>query len=60
VNAASRIEQLNKDYRSHIIISETTKAQLTISVGAKDLGEVRVRGKDKLIRLYEIEVTDGA
>lgn len=57
VNAASRIEQLNKEYSSHIIISETTKAQLTIPVPMRDLGEVNVRGKDKPIRIYEVEVS---
>jgi adenylate cyclase len=56
VNAASRIEQLNKEYRSHIIISETTKAQLTISVPVKDLGDVEVRGRARPIRVYEVEV----
>jgi class 3 adenylate cyclase len=56
VNAASRIEQLNKEYCSHIIISDTTKAQLTITVPTKDLGEVQVRGKERPIRVYEVEV----
>ena len=56
VNAASRIEQLNKEYRSHIIISETTKAQLTISVPTKDLGDIQVRGRERPIRVYEVEV----
>jgi adenylate cyclase len=59
VNAASRIEQLNKEYRSHIIISETTKAQLTISVPAKDLGDVQVRGRMQPIRVFEVEVDAG-
>jgi adenylate cyclase len=56
VNAASRIEQLNKEYQSHIIISDTTRAQLTIRVPTKDLGEVQVRGREKPIRVYEVEV----
>jgi len=56
VNAASRIEQLNKEYRSHIIISGTTREQLTMPVSTKDLGEVQVRGKDKPVRIYEVEV----
>jgi len=56
VNAASRIEQLNKEYKSHIIISDTTKAQLTIALATKDLGEVQVRGKERPIRVYEVEV----
>jgi class 3 adenylate cyclase len=56
VNAASRIEQLNKDYKSHIIISDTTKAQLTLGLPTKDLGAVEVRGKQQPIRVFEVEV----
>jgi adenylate cyclase len=56
VNAASRIEQLNKEYSSRIIISDTTKAQLTISVETKDLGQVQVRGKEQPIRVHEVVV----
>jgi adenylate cyclase len=58
VNAASRIESLNKDYHSHIIISGTTRNQLTMTVPTRDLGEVRVRGKDKPLQLYEVDVSD--
>ena len=54
VNAASRIESLTKDYNNHIIISQSTKDQLTIAVDAKDLGEVRVKGKDRPIRVFEV------
>jgi class 3 adenylate cyclase len=54
VNAASRIESLTKDFQNHIIISESTRSQLTIPVETKDLGEVRVRGKDTPIRVFEV------
>ncbi len=54
VNAASRIESLNKEHHSHIIISESTKQQLTVSVQTRDLGEVHVRGKDKPVRIFEV------
>ncbi len=54
VNAASRLEALNKDYKSHIIISESTKEQLTGAVEVRDLGEVQVRGKEKSIRIFEV------
>ena len=56
VNAASRIEQLNKEYKSRIIISDTTKVQLTIGLPVKDLGRVEVRGKEQPIRVFEVEV----
>lgn len=58
VNAASRIEQLNKEYKSHIIISDTTRAQLTLRLATKDLGAVEVRGKQQPIRVFEVEVSE--
>lgn len=57
VNAASRIEELNKDFKSHIIISESTKQQLTISIRTRDRGEVQVKGKEKPIKVFEVEVS---
>jgi class 3 adenylate cyclase len=54
VNAASRLEALNKEYQSHIIISASTKAQLTIAVETRDLGEVHVRGKESAVRVFEV------
>jgi class 3 adenylate cyclase len=55
VNAASRIEELNKDFKTRIIISESTKEQLTTPVRTKDRGEVRVKGKEKPIRVFEVD-----
>ena len=54
VNAASRLEQLTKEYKNHIIISESTKRQLTIDPRLKDLGEVTVKGKEKPIHVFEV------
>ncbi len=54
VNAASRLESLNKEYQSHIIISESTKAQLTIQAQTKDLGEISIRGKEKPFHVFEV------
>jgi len=58
VNAASRIESLNKEYASRILISDSTKNQLTVPVPTRDLGPVQIRGKEQTIRLYQVE-TDG-
>jgi len=55
VNAASRIESLTKEFGHHIIISESTKNQLTIPVETHDLGDVRVKGKDRPIRVFQIK-----
>ena len=54
VNAASRLQSLNKEYASHIIISETTKAQLTMQVKLRDLGNVALRGKEKALHAFEL------
>ncbi len=58
VNSASRIEGLNKQYGCNIIISESTKSQLTIDVKTEDLGEVTIRGKEQPVRLYRIDTDE--
>jgi class 3 adenylate cyclase len=54
VNAASRLESLNKEYKSHIIISESTKKQLTFRTETRDLGEITIRGKEKPFHVFEV------
>lgn len=54
VNAASRLEGLNKEYKTHIIISEETKNKLTESVNCRLLGEVKVKGKTMPLKIYEV------
>lgn len=58
VNAASRLEELNKEHHSHIIISESTKQQLTIPVQVRDLGVVPVQGRAVPIKVYEVQVVE--
>lgn len=53
VNLASRLEGLTKAYGAGIIISEFTAEKLTDFV-VKDLDLVRVKGKDKPIRIFEL------
>ena len=55
VNAASRIEALSKEYQSRLLISDSTKNQLTVPVHTRDLGSVQVRGREQAIRLYQVE-----
>lgn len=54
VNAAARLEGLNKEYKSHIIIAESTKQQLTLPVTTTSLGQVTVKGKTVPITVYTI------
>jgi len=56
VNTASRLEQLCKTYKSNIIISNEVKIKLSKKYTLKYLGEVQVKGKEKLIDIYEILV----
>jgi len=55
VNLASRIESLNKDYGTNILISEHTYAQVREEfANAREIDEVRVRGRAQPVRLYEL------
>ncbi|PJD94854.1 MAG: adenylate/guanylate cyclase domain-containing protein [Legionella sp.] len=53
VNLASRIEKLNKEYQSQILISEDVYTQLEEKRGTL-LGEVTVMGRHHPIKVYEV------
>lgn len=55
VNAAARLESLNKEYKSHIIIAEATLKKLTLKVKTRMLGDILVKGKTKPIKIYQVE-----
>jgi adenylate cyclase len=54
VNLASRLEGTNKEYETRILISEDTYALAKDHVVARRLGAVRVKGKRKPVRIYEL------
>jgi len=54
VNTAARLETLNKDYRTNILISEFTMKQLKEEYNFRNLGKVRLRGKTEEITIFEI------
>jgi class 3 adenylate cyclase len=54
VNTASRLEALNKNYGSRIIISSAVRSQLTRPIAVRDLGEVEIRGKAEKVRALEV------
>ncbi|MCZ6883730.1 MAG: adenylate/guanylate cyclase domain-containing protein [Gammaproteobacteria bacterium] len=57
VNLTARLEQLNKDYGTRIIVSEQTRALIEPGKYAfRALGEVSVRGRQKPVRIYTIDV----
>ncbi|HEX7155352.1 MAG TPA: adenylate/guanylate cyclase domain-containing protein [Thermoanaerobaculia bacterium] len=56
VNLASRLEGKNKDYVTEIIVSEFTLARIGDSFPTVYLDEVKVKGKDKAVKIYQVVV----
>ncbi|OGI01342.1 MAG: hypothetical protein A2Y25_02480 [Candidatus Melainabacteria bacterium GWF2_37_15] len=54
VNTASRLESLNKEYKTNIIISHSTYEQVKDYVETEYLGEVMVKGKQVAINIYKV------
>ena len=54
VNLASRLEGVNKQYHTEIIISEDTWLLARDAVEARELDWVRVVGRSEPVRLYEL------
>ncbi len=60
VNLGARLEGTNKQYMSTIIMSEFTYAQVKDRVVARELDNIRVKGKNKPVLIYElVDVLDG-
>ena len=55
VNLASRLEGKNKDYGTEIIISEFTLARIDDTFMTVYLDEVKVKGKERAVRIYEVK-----
>lgn len=62
VNVAARLEPMNKEFGSQILISETTYEE-ALTAGAKlfteAVGEVTVRGRTKPIKVFKVLGVDG-
>jgi hypothetical protein len=54
INLGSRLEGLTKDFSVPIIISEATYAEVRDHLGARDLGEVTVKGKVIPVKIYAV------
>jgi adenylate cyclase len=57
VNLGARLESLNKDYGTRIIISEATRARLKGRYDIHPLGDVVVKGKSKPVAIFEVKST---
>lgn len=54
VNLASRLEGLNKEYKTNIIISESTYEQVKEFINAEYLDECKVKGKVNAVKIYSV------
>ncbi|MDP2855235.1 MAG: adenylate/guanylate cyclase domain-containing protein [Smithellaceae bacterium] len=54
VNLGSRLEGTNKEYGTNIIISEFTYEKVKGSICCRELDGVRVKGKIKPVKIYEL------
>jgi adenylate cyclase len=54
VNLASRLEGLNKEYGTTILVSDVTAAAGGEGYQLHDLGEARVKGKEREVAIYEL------
>jgi adenylate cyclase len=54
VNLGARLEGTNKEYSTEIIISEFTYGLVKDRVIARELDNIRVKGKNKPVLIYEL------
>ena len=54
VNLGARLEGTNKIYKTTIIISESTYEQVKDKVIARELDIIRVKGKTKPVKIFEL------
>jgi adenylate cyclase len=54
VNLASRLESLNKQYGTHLIVSDATRGALDGRYDSRALGEVVVKGKTRPVAIFEM------
>ncbi len=54
VNLGSRLESLNKDYATQVIVSQATVDRLRQRYDLRPLGTVTVKGKSQAVDIYEV------
>ncbi len=54
VNLASRLESSTKELKASIVISHATYERVVEAAEVRDLGTIKVKGKDVPIRVYEL------
>ncbi len=54
VNVAARLEQLNKEYGTSILVGENTYDRTHTQFAYRQLGEAQLKGKEKALRIYTV------
>jgi CHASE2 domain-containing sensor protein/class 3 adenylate cyclase len=54
INLGARLESITKDYKSNIIISESTYVLVKDHFVTKELGDVTVKGKTRPVKIYAV------
>ena len=54
VNLASRIETLNKEFGSQLLISDAVHQDIGDVAGATSLGDVPIRGYEQPVRIWRL------
>lgn len=59
VNLAARLEQLNKQFGTHLLVDEETVQRLGEPAPLEFVDEVKIRGRDSSVRIYTTEGDKG-
>ncbi len=59
VNVASRLEGINKEYGTLIMVGEQTWARVTPEFEGREIDWVRVKGKERPVAVYELAARSG-
>lgn len=54
VNVAARVEGLNKDLKTTLLITEETYRTIQDEVQVRDCGELKVKGRHQAVKVYEV------
>jgi adenylate cyclase len=60
VNLGARLESLNKEYGTRILISEATRLRLMRPFETRSIGPVSVKGKQEPVVVHEVVASTGA
>lgn len=55
VNLGARIESLNKEFGTKILISQATRDLLTVPVATRWIGDALIKGRQERVTVYEVE-----